>query len=158
MMSSAVDGNVTKGAHTNQVFSSFEPCTEGDKYSGELKDMNKGSTRQDDNSLMCSKVIDGMSKCSFRSIEGLKNWKNPHSTNGDANFQRSLAEKLCKESHTVAVKTVMPIKLENVSWVLDANPHLKIIEVVRDPRGMYASDAASASTLEKLCQHVSVNL
>merc|ERR1719277_301707 len=160
MMSSTVQGkeDVVEGAHKTKVFSSFEPCTSGDKFSGELKDMNKKKTSDEENSVMCSKLIDGMSNCNFGSVEGLKNWKNIHSTNGGAPYKRSLAEKLCKESEIVAVKTVMPMRLENVTWVLDRNPHLKIIEVIRDPRGMYASDASSGSDLEAICKHFSVNL
>jgi hypothetical protein len=159
MMSSTVQGeDVVEGAHKATVFSSFEPCTEGDKFSGELKDMNKQKTTSEENSVMCSKVIDGMSNCNFRSIEGLKNWKNIHSTNGGAPYKRSLAENLCKESEIVAVKTVMPMVLENVTWVLDRNPHLKIIEVIRDPRGIYASDAHCKSSLDKVCKNIAVNL
>jgi hypothetical protein len=159
MMSSTVQGKegVVEGEHKAKVFSSFEPCTEGDKFSGELKDMNKEKTRDAENSVMCSKVVDGMSNCNFRSIDGLKNWNNMHSTNGGKPYKRSLAEKLCRESQIVAVKTVMPIRLENVTWLLDSNPHLKIIEVIRDPRGIYASDG-DGEDFDHLCKHISVNL
>lgn len=159
MMSSTIDGNEDGG----EVFSSFEPCDRNDNYSGTLKDFHTKETSQDEDSALCGQLVLGMSKCDFSEVQDLHNWGNPHSTNGHtANFDRSLAESLCKKSHSVAVKTVLPIMMENVTWVLEANPKMKIIEVVRDPRGMYASHAAGngigGDTIEKLCGQVARNL
>lgn len=164
MMSSTFPNGTHSPQDGGEVFSSFEPCTDGDEFIGKLQDMNlMWGKRGEEASRLCGEVVLGMSQCDFSSIKGLKHWMDVHSTNGrTATFKRSLAEKMCSESNFVAVKTVAPIRMENVSWVLHANPHLKVIEVVRDPRGMYASEAAvgnkSGTTLGFLCMRLAWNL
>jgi len=126
--------------HDNQyggeVFSLFEPCHRDDSYSPQLGNPNApGGIGAD-----CAKLALAVSKCDFSQIKRLAKWDVPRTTNDHKRYSEGVAEKKCREAKLIAIKTVEPFHLENVTWVLDKNPHMKMIWLVRDPRGMYASN------------------
>lgn len=131
MISATLEDN-TEG---EQVFSLFEPCHQGDEFAtlGDSVTVSKDP-------VLCGSLIHDLAKCDFSEVKDLDGWRNHHSSNnGTKEFSRELAEAMCKKSEMVALKTVQPMFIKNVSSVLTTNPHLKIIEVIRDPRGIYAS-------------------
>lgn len=152
MISATPDDNRAGG----DVFSLYEPCHPRDQYS-----MKTGIDKLDkkhgpwtwgshtDDSL-CGNIVLDVSRCDFTNILELNGWKNEHTSNGNTtSFSRSIATEKCKDSKIIAVKTVDGVpNLEKVSWVLHENPHLKILEVVRDPRGVLASKARAGVALE----------
>merc|ERR1719356_2003949 len=119
--------------HTNRdggtVFSLFEPCHNGDKYGGKLAKL------MDEDISHCADLALDVSRCDFGQIENLDFWKDRRTTNANTDhYSKGLARKKCEEASLIAIKTVQPFLLENATWVLDQNPHMKIIELIRDPR------------------------
>jgi len=137
--------------HDNQdggdVFSLFEPCHKHDSYSPQLGNPNTAGGIGAD----CANVVMAVSKCDFSQIHKLDKWDVPRTTNGHKRYSKGVAEELCRKANLVAIKTVEPFHLENVTWALDKNPHLKMIWLVRDPRGVFASDHAGGNKIADLC-------
>eukprot|EP00927_Polykrikos_kofoidii_P048961 TRINITY_DN4311_c0_g1_i1.p1 TRINITY_DN4311_c0_g1~~TRINITY_DN4311_c0_g1_i1.p1 ORF type:complete len:388 (-),score=50.24 TRINITY_DN4311_c0_g1_i1:178-1341(-) len=113
------------------TYSLFEPCHGGDEYEGELE------TRG------CGGFIWHLTRCDFNGVKNLWGWMDPHSTRNHSKqdrFTREAASALCAKSQMVAFKTVdNGHKLPEWKWLLDDTPTLRVIDVVRDPRGIYAS-------------------
>lgn len=136
--SSTILSMMSATVHDNQngtdVFSLYEPCHTHDKYRESMTKKLKEDISH------CSDLVSMLTSCDFSQVVNLFHWSDPHTSNDHTTkFSHSVAEKLCKKAGFVAVKTVWPMFTQNVSWVLHENPHLKIIEVVRDPRGKFAS-------------------
>jgi len=159
-MISATEDNTDGG----DVFSLFEPCHNGDKYSSELKKL-----RPNHGSYECTSLIERVSNCDFSQISNLWGWNDPHTSNKQEKYSKTVAETQCKKANLIAVKTVgMGGTLEgpdgNITWILKQNPRMKILDVVRDPRGIYASKkeghdgGLSASMIEDYCAEFSANL
>eukprot|EP00927_Polykrikos_kofoidii_P048963 TRINITY_DN4311_c0_g3_i1.p1 TRINITY_DN4311_c0_g3~~TRINITY_DN4311_c0_g3_i1.p1 ORF type:complete len:412 (-),score=35.11 TRINITY_DN4311_c0_g3_i1:144-1307(-) len=113
------------------TYSLFEPCHGGDEYEGELE------TRG------CGGFIWHLTRCDFDGVKNLWGWMDPHSTRNHSKqdrFTRQGATSLCTKANMVAFKTVdNGHKLPEWKWLLDDTPTLRVIDVVRDPRGIYAS-------------------
>jgi len=130
MVSGTVDDN-RKGENNNNVFSLFEPCHDGDM----LKESKK--------TFGCPGVLYSLVRCDFSEIKSLWGWKDPHTTNNFTDYSPESAEELCQKSKSVAFKTVdYGHDLSAWRWFLDSAPgdvKMKVLDVVRDPRGIYAS-------------------
>eukprot|EP00927_Polykrikos_kofoidii_P082494 TRINITY_DN821_c0_g1_i4.p1 TRINITY_DN821_c0_g1~~TRINITY_DN821_c0_g1_i4.p1 ORF type:complete len:385 (-),score=62.05 TRINITY_DN821_c0_g1_i4:174-1328(-) len=113
------------------TFSLFEPCHDGDEYSGSLKERG------------CGGLLWQLTRCDFVDVDTLWGWMDPHSTHRHEKqdpFSLENATRLCTNADVVAFKTVdNGHKLPEWKWLLDETPELRIIDVVRDPRGIYAS-------------------
>jgi len=89
----------------------------------------------------CPKVLEQIANCNFDGVRKLWGWRDPHSTNnGSGATPFSSAGQLCQSADLVSFKTVdWGHHLSNWTWFLDRAPTLRIVDVVRDPRGVYAS-------------------
>jgi len=155
LVSATVDDNQDPKGNT---FSVFEPCHEGDAYEKQLED--KG----------CSSVLASISQCDFHQIDALWGWDDPHTTTGYKKYSSDHAHNLCTNSEVIAFKTVdYGHELKTFAWMLDELPALRIIDVVRDPRGIFASwkvlepfasliKAGDFYTIPRVCKHFSENL
>jgi hypothetical protein len=113
------------------TFSLFEPCHDGDEYAGELEQLG------------CDGLLWQLTRCDFTDVHNLWGWMDPHTTHRHTKqdaFSVENASMLCSNSDLVAFKTVdSGHKLPEWKWLLDSTPEMRIIDVVRDPRGIYAS-------------------
>eukprot|EP00928_Gymnodinium_smaydae_P053741 TRINITY_DN37668_c0_g1_i1.p1 TRINITY_DN37668_c0_g1~~TRINITY_DN37668_c0_g1_i1.p1 ORF type:complete len:413 (-),score=89.42 TRINITY_DN37668_c0_g1_i1:92-1330(-) len=115
----------TQQQHT---FSLFEPCHDGDEYSTSLR---KGG---------CDVVLRSLAKCDFSGVRKLWGWSDKHSSPGARVYSPDLARSLCSNADVIAFKTVdHGHRLTKWRGLLDATPGLRVLDVVRDPRGIYAS-------------------
>eukprot|EP00927_Polykrikos_kofoidii_P079218 TRINITY_DN759_c0_g2_i1.p1 TRINITY_DN759_c0_g2~~TRINITY_DN759_c0_g2_i1.p1 ORF type:complete len:390 (-),score=44.34 TRINITY_DN759_c0_g2_i1:63-1232(-) len=110
------------------TFSLFEPCHDGDEYV---------------ENMTCADMFLQLSRCNFAGVNNLWGWTDSHtSTQNGSHDEYSVdaAAALCGSADTVAFKTVDPYnKQSDFFWLLDEAPELRRIDVIRDPRGIYAS-------------------
>jgi len=119
MVSATVEEN-TQGGRT---FSLFEPCHIGDEY-GEKS---------------CVRLLLDVASCNFSLVEHLWGWNNRHSTNGGKDYDSAFAREECLKSRVVAFKTVNFHDLRLASSMFNEYRNSRIIDVIRDPRGIFAS-------------------
>lgn len=116
-----------------KVFSLFEPCHKGDKLEPELA--QKG----------CPGLLLSLANCSFAKIKGLHGWHDIHSkTRGAGDYTPDKARSACSGADLVAFKTVSSagehFALEEHGLpVLNSDPRMHMVDIVRDPRAIYAS-------------------
>jgi hypothetical protein len=112
-----------------RAFSIFEPCHDGDQLSAALQ---AGG---------CGALLQQISNCNFEGVEWLHGFEDKHSTPmSRSNYTPSAASAACKEADFIATKTVdFGHRIEEVLNLLDQNPSLRLLDVVRDPRGIWAS-------------------
>lgn len=128
--SSTVLSMVSKVDSSRGVFSLFEPCHKGDRLEAELEE--KG----------CSGLISALSNCDFRQVKALHGWNDVHTTTGGLNaYDAEQASSNCIESDVITFKTVtLPFQeMSSLSDVLEGDSRIKAIQLVRDPRSIYAS-------------------
>jgi len=154
MVSATRDDNTDGGT----VFSLFEPCHEGDQYK---------EWKQKDG---CSGVLWGLARCNFEGITNLWGWADPHSTNLHRKYNKKAATSKCGEADVIAFKTVdFGHDLKEWTWLLDSVPSMKVLDVVRDPRGIYASwkglepfkslvESGNFYTIPEVCENFARNL
>mmetsp|Transcript_34859 Transcript_34859/g.76055 ORF Transcript_34859/g.76055 Transcript_34859/m.76055 type:complete len:397 (+) Transcript_34859:83-1273(+) len=118
------------------VFALFEPCHWGwwiwnrDRLDGSLRE--KG----------CSGLLTSLSQCDFTGVRSLYNWGNSHSvTPGVSSYTPQDAEASCSEAELTVFKTIYygHDLAEKAIPMLEADERLKVISIVRDPRGIFAS-------------------
>jgi hypothetical protein len=141
----------------DRTFSLFEPCHPADEFAG----------------TNCGDLLHQLLHCNFTGITNLNGWENPHSTSKHREkdpFSAAGATKLCKHADVVALKTISADKdLRNWEWLLQDTPNLHILNVVRDPRGIYASwkmtepfaeriEAGKQPTIVEICDVFSQNI
>jgi hypothetical protein len=153
MISATMDNNHDPG----HVFSLFEPCHDGDEF----KDSKKSQ---------CGPVLKSLTRCNFDGIEKLWGWSDPHSTNNHTKFNADLARDICTQADIVAFKTVdYGHSIEQWKWLLDSHPNFRVLDIVRDPRGIYTSwkdlepfkslvAAGDFYTITDICTHFAKNL
>lgn len=172
MMSATPEDNRAGG----DVFSLYEPCHMNDVFEYDVgvgKATGPWTWGPKTVGSVCGDIVSDVARCDFSKIVDLHGWWNPHTSNGHTtSFSREVAEKKCMESQFVAVKTVSEeLVIEDAIRVLNENPDMKIIYVVRDPRGIFASKARAGvhtltkrtddfnlHSMDKLCEGYSSNL
>jgi hypothetical protein len=142
------------------TFTVFEPCHDGDAYSKQV--MDKG----------CEHVIRTVTRCNFEGIFKLWGLADPHSThhvNGSA-LTTEAAGEVCSSADIVAFKTVdTGHMIRDWEWLLDETPNMRVLNVIRDPRGIYASwktlepfktllEKDEFYTLDQVCENFVANL
>lgn len=143
----------------SHTFALFEPCHDGDKYDPWLEETG------------CGALLSGLAVCNFTGVHNLWGWDNPHTTNmDDRTFSQDKATQLCGQADLVTFKTVDDRhSIREWTWLLDQQPHMRILDMVRDPRGIWASwksttafndDLASGTygTLTDICRLFAANL
>jgi hypothetical protein len=140
-----------------RTFSLFEPCHSGDEFAG----------------TSCGDLLTQLLHCNFTGVTSLHGWQDPHSTSKHREkdpFSAAGATGLCKQADVVALKTISADKnLTNWEWLLQDTPELHILNVVRDPRGIYASwkmtgkfakriEAGTQPTIVDICDVFSQNI
>lgn len=111
-----------------QTFSLFEPCHNGDVVEEPLK--NAG----------CRGLLLSLAQCDFTKVTNLWGWRDPHSSNNMRPYSKEAAVRHCSTSDVVAFKTVdFGHNLAEHVDMLAAEPRMKVLDVVRDPRGIFAS-------------------
>lgn len=106
----------------------FEPCHSGDELSPSLE------------AAGCGGLLWSLTRCDFSNIRQLWGWPDSHTTNNHSQYSQTKAKALCDEAEVVAFKTVdYGHSLEHWTWLLDQDPFLRVLDVVRDPRAIYAS-------------------
>merc|ERR1719401_2814590 len=122
----------------------------------------------------CPHVLKNLVRCDFDGVDKLWGWWDPHSTNNHTKFYNQSAHELCVDASIVAFKTVdYGHDLQEWQWLMDSHPHLRVLDVVRDPRGIYASwktlepfatllkegdHGKPFYTLTEICDHFEMNL
>lgn len=121
--------DIADGQAPGEVFSLFEPCHDGDAVAASLAEEG------------CSGLLSHIARCDFGGVEQLWGWNQPHSTNNHTQiFSKALATEYCLQAHVIAFKTVdYGHDIGQFLWLLDAEPTLRVVATVRDPRGIYAS-------------------
>lgn len=128
-----------EGAKMPEVYALFEPCNPDDKVTGELR--NAG----------CKGLLAALAHCDFSNIESLHGIKNPHTTQRLKDFTPTSASASCSSADLVTIKTIdYGHDLRDAVSVLDSNEKLFLIDVIRDPRGIYASWKATYPFSERL--------
>jgi len=111
-----------------KTFSIFEPCHDGDAYTPWLEAQG------------CGRLLAGLAQCDFTGVEQLWGWPDAHTTSNHEDFSQEAARNLCEKSQLTAFKTVdYGHNISDWNWFLEATPALRIVDIVRDPRGIYAS-------------------
>lgn len=120
-------------AQLGHVFSLFEPCHEGDQLEAELASQG------------CGGLIGELASCRFDKIKSLNGWRDSHSkTRGAKIYTPNAASAACSGADVVAFKTISQAGelfhiQEHGLPVLNKEPRLRMIDIVRDPRSIYAS-------------------
>mmetsp|Transcript_107010 Transcript_107010/g.301051 ORF Transcript_107010/g.301051 Transcript_107010/m.301051 type:complete len:379 (+) Transcript_107010:114-1250(+) len=128
MVTAAGEARKIDSRMPGKTFSLFEPCHDGDEYTPWLESQG------------CGRLLMGLSQCDFMGIEQLWGWRDSHTTSNNTKFTPNSARKLCLNSDITAFKTVdYGHNISDWVWFLDEQPQLRILDVVRDPRGIYAS-------------------
>lgn len=113
------------------VFALFEPCAKYD-------DVGPWLSKEG-----CGAVLSQLATCNFTGIKHLHHWSDPGTLRNGASedYSPTSASSACKSAGLVVLKTVTwghNVASEAIPF-LQANPHVYAIDVVRDPRSMYAS-------------------
>lgn len=149
---------------TGDVFSIFEPCHKEDIISPELK--------QTRGPFGCEGVMRALAHCDFNGIYGLSHWGNRHTiASGVEDYEPKAASKACRHAHVSAFKTVdyaHDMHQDGALELLAQAPNLRVLDDVRDPRGIYASLVRtkpfsmfvnrSVDTLTDICVNLAANL
>jgi len=126
-MVSVTDGSV-------KVFQMFEPCHKGDRLAPELE--AKG----------CEGLLLQLFNCNFTGVYKLWGWSprahgHDHRNGASKKYSPSDAATACADADLIAIKTISyahDVKSEAFP-ILEAEPDLRMIDVVRDPRSIVAS-------------------
>lgn len=119
----------------HSIFSLFEPChwgwwIYGDRVSKRLRKQG------------CPGLLDAISSCDFSEVKSLYFWNNEHTiTPGVSKYSPKAAGSSCSRADMVAFKTIFyghDLK-EHAFPLLNAHPTARVVAIVRDPRGIYAS-------------------
>lgn len=123
---------VTNGSR--KVFELFEPCHTGDVLDAELEARG------------CAALLLQLFNCNFTGIKRLYGWGvfgTGHTDHNGAkrSFSPENAAAACANADILAIKTIdFADYLESEAFpILDADPALRMIDVVRDPRSILAS-------------------
>jgi hypothetical protein len=112
----------------SSTFSLFEPCHDEDDVDDEL------------NATGCIGLLMSIATCEFSHVRHLWGWPDAHSTNNKSKYSSELASDLCRSSDLVAFKTVdFNHDISKFVDTLNAHENLKVLDVVRDPRGIWGS-------------------
>lgn len=116
-------------APPSRVFALFEPCHEGDQVADPLRQRG------------CGGLLSALAHCDFSQVVSLHGFRNPHTSHHDELEANPVAASaLCSAADLVTIKTIeYAHDLREALPVLDADPSVYMIDVVRDPRGIYAS-------------------
>lgn len=120
------------------VFSLFEPCHPLDEVAPELSYPDG-----------CDKLLSALAQCDFSKIDNLFEWQNAHNEGIPHNkwpskapaFDKDLARGLCGAADVRILKTITyghRLDREVLPMLAD-HPEFRVIDVVRDPRGIFAS-------------------
>jgi hypothetical protein len=124
------------------VFSLFEPCHTGDLLEPYLEAQG------------CGALLLQIASCNFTGINKLWGWSNGHSkTNGAGSYSPGAAAGACAAADLVAFKTIhWGHRLEAEAFpVLSADPRIRMVNLIRDPRSIFASQTFSpGSTYQQL--------
>eukprot|EP00927_Polykrikos_kofoidii_P051911 TRINITY_DN4568_c0_g2_i1.p1 TRINITY_DN4568_c0_g2~~TRINITY_DN4568_c0_g2_i1.p1 ORF type:complete len:369 (+),score=30.36 TRINITY_DN4568_c0_g2_i1:68-1108(+) len=129
------------------LFSLFEPCHPLDQVN------------VSDDDAHCQRLLARLMQCNFSGVDSLHGWGHDHSFTGGDAYSQDYAESRCRQARFVVMKTVnvtnprpdaverrgsapVPYSLNLAAmggYLLGEVPGLRIINVVRDPRAVYAS-------------------
>lgn len=134
---------VRAGAPDEETFALFEPCHPGDEMG---KKENGEEFRNKVGNFDCPEVVQKLAHCDFSNVDYLWGWTDPHTTTFGKDYSQDFAQQNCTNAKRRIIKTVGatnhfdPGRLtENMLWVLERRPHMKILNLVRDPRSIYTS-------------------
>jgi len=139
--------------HQHHVFTMFEPCHTGDHP--QVKDSDE-----------CTERLLQLARCDFSSVSVFGGWDNAHTSSHELHYSPETASVLCSSADVVAFKTIntwfagLP-KLEEHIPLLESEPRLRILHVIRDPRGIYGSYKTQEwgeLSLEAICDCMGHNL
>lgn len=110
------------------VFQVFEPCHDGDRLAPWLADRG------------CGGLLRQIASCNFTGVEWLNGIGDKHTTLDASHYSPAGASSQCATAQLVAFKTVdQAHDLGDALPLLDGMPNLRMLDVVRDPRGILAS-------------------
>mmetsp|Transcript_104585 Transcript_104585/g.196918 ORF Transcript_104585/g.196918 Transcript_104585/m.196918 type:complete len:365 (+) Transcript_104585:34-1128(+) len=121
------------------VFALFEPCSPKDNLEPWLAKQG------------CGALLSRISQCNFEGVNWLDGWFNTHSNlNGAHYYSVQSATQACQSASLVVFKTITwghSLTSEAIPF-LEANPHVQAIDVVRDPRSIYASMSRTSGFID----------
>lgn len=125
---------------SDEVFTLFEPCHFGKDIEHSDILIAEGLPKP------CPTLLSELARCNFSRAQTLWGWDNKHTTNHGQGYTPATAAAYCNRANLVAFKTVGQSKvvdatrrLSEILWTLEDVPALRILDVVRDPRAIYAS-------------------
>lgn len=124
----------TAGGHTGldspRVWSLYEPCHTGDELEPQLAAEG------------CAGLLSQVARCDFTGVKTFYGWGNSHTTfRRGQGFSPAEDGEACARSQLVTFKTITwahDLQRQAVP-LLDGDERLRVLDVVRDPRGIYAS-------------------
>lgn len=126
----------------SSVFALFEPCHEGDVLEPHLAAQG------------CGALLLQLASCDFSGITFLWGWQDAHSqTNGAGHvYSPYSATEACAAADIVAFKTISwAHRLEAQALpVLAADPRIRMVNIVRDPRSIYSSMQSTRGAFDEL--------
>lgn len=148
------------GPDSPRVWSLYEPCHTGDELEPQLA--AKG----------CAGLLSQVARCDFTGVETFYGWGNSHTTfRQGLGFSPAEDGKACASSQLVTFKTITwahDLQRQAVP-LLDGDERLRVLDVVRDPRGIYASWKTTApfdwmlanqntTLMADLCRNLAANV
>lgn len=122
------------------VFSLFEPCNHDSLEPWLAK---KG----------CGALLSQLAQCNFTGVKWLRGWNSGYTLRNGASgaYSPRSASKACQSAGLVAFKTVTwghNLASQAIPF-LEENPQVKVINLVRDPRSIYASSLLAGGLYNK---------
>lgn len=142
---------LTSSSGGSGIFSLFEPCHPGDVVDGVETVNHEVSGKallagQRLASEGCLDLLSRLTSCNFDGVSNLWGWTNLHTTSYNESYTPKNAASHCTRAAVVVVKAIGTARwvdtnryITNLVPLLDRNQNLKIVDVVRDPRSIYAS-------------------
>lgn len=117
--------------HVNcSVFAIYEPCHAEDELDPELAARG------------CGALLKQLAKCNFTGVKKLWGWTGPHKeTNPNFDYTPEKAADACSSADMIAMKTITygHNLTKEALPIVAADHRIRMIDLVRDPRSIYAS-------------------
>jgi hypothetical protein len=126
---------ILQAQEKEKLFSIFEPCANKDVFHG--TEIDKNATKVESK---CVEFMDDLQKCQFDDIDKLVHWEHKDSVHEAKNYGKLTATYECNNAGLRVFKTLNSRNLRaDAKMQEEKHPGTKIVHLIRDPRGIWAS-------------------